>query len=77
MTKNSVFDEIPQNINEQLDEAVENTEKNDGEYIPQYRMVGNSRILVSKTEGKLWQTRLNQAKTSMKDVENHWEKALT
>ena len=77
MTKNSVFDEIPQDINEQLDEAVENTAKNDGEYIPQYRMVGNSRIPVSKTEGKLWQTRLNQAKTSMKDVENHWEKALT
>lgn len=77
MTKTmSEFDTIPENVNEQLDEAVEATGKDDGDYIPQYRMVGTSRIPVSKVEGKLWQTRLNQAKTAMKDVENHWEKAL-
>lgn len=69
------FNDIPENVNEQLDEAVENTDNSDT-YEPQFKMIGSSKIPVSKAEGKLWETRLKQCRTSMKGLEEHWEKAL-
>lgn len=71
----SEIKEISEKLNEQLDDALETSSSDEG-YIPQFRMVGTSKIPVSKAEGKLWKTRLQQCKSSMKTVVEHWEKAL-
>lgn len=67
--------EISEELSGRLDEAIGETESDEG-YVPQYRMIGASKIPVSKAEGRLWKTRLSQCKASMKDVQTHWEKAL-
>ena len=72
----SEIKEISEKLNEQLNDALDVENSSDEGYIPQFRMVGNSKIPVSKTEGKLWKTRLQQCKASMKDVMDHWDKAL-
>ena len=72
----SEIKEISEKLNEQLNDALDVENSSDEGYIPQFRMVGNSKIPVSKTEGKLWKTRLQQCKASMKDVIDHWDKAL-
>lgn len=45
---------------------------------PVYRMLGNSRVPVSKAHGKLWQSRRDQALTKRKssDHEKAWDEAL-
>lgn len=67
--------DISKKLDEQLNDALD-IENSDEGYIPQFRMVGASKIPVSKTEGKLWKVRLQQCKASMKDITDHWERAL-
>jgi hypothetical protein len=43
---------------------------------PSYRMVGTSKIPVSKHLGKLWSSRLDQARTARKDAESAWSEAI-
>lgn len=72
MTDNEDFSK---KLEAQLDDALDIKNSDEG-YIPQFRMIGASKIPVSKTEGKLWKTRLQQCRASMKDLQEHWEKAL-
>lgn len=71
----NINDKFNNDMNESLD-VVDETHDENNNYIPQFKMYGASKIPVSKAEGKLWQTRLQQSKNAMKDVENHWDKAL-
>lgn len=75
MTKNMINDDIPEYMNEQLNETLGISEENGAEYEPIYRMYGDSRIPVSKVEGKLWSTRKDQAIKVMKDVSDAWDMA--
>ncbi len=65
-------DEIPDYINEQLNETLGIEETNDN-YEPIYRIFGDDRIPISKAEGKLWKTRKDNAQTVMKDVSDAWD----
>jgi len=42
---------------------------------PIYRMVGKAKIPVSKATGKLWESRIDQAKTARQDIEKCWDEA--
>ena len=75
MTKNMINNDIPEYMNEQLNETLGISEENGAEYEPIYRMYGDSRIPVSKVEGKLWSTRKDQAIKVMKDVSDAWDMA--
>ena len=68
-------EEIPQYINEQLNETLGITEdlENSEEYTPMYRVFGENKIPVSNSEGKLWHIRKNQALNVMKDVSTQWD----
>lgn len=57
-----------------VEEALQEDAKKN--YIPQFKMYTESRIPVAKVEGKLWKSRLEQCKNAMKDVTEHWDKAL-
>lgn len=73
MTMMNTDDEVPAYIDEQLNETlgIDNTQEEN--YEPIYRMYGDSRIPVSKAEGKLWKNRQQQAATVMKDVTDSWD----
>lgn len=73
MTTQNMNNEIPEYIDEQLNETLGIEEQTSEEYTPIYKMYGDSKIPVSKAEGKLWQTRKNQAATVMKDVTDAWD----
>lgn len=75
MTKIMNNNEIPEEINEQLNETLGIDEQNGISYEPIYRMYGENRIPVSKVEGKLWSNRKDQAAKVMKDVSDAWDMA--
>jgi hypothetical protein len=75
MTKITNTNEVPEYINEQLNETLGIDEQNGENYEPIYRMYGENRIPVSKVEGKLWSNRKNQAVNVMKDVSDAWDMA--
>lgn len=54
----------------------EKSKKND--YVPTYRMEGDSKIPVSKNAGKLWQSRKDQAmsKRKSREYDKSWDEAL-
>ena len=66
---------IPEEINQQLNEMLGITEDNSNneEYVPTYRMYGENKIPISKEEGKLWHQRAQQAYDVMKDVTDQWD----
>lgn len=68
-------DDVPEYIDEQLNETLGIEEQVDETYEPVYRMYGDNRIPVSKVEGKLWRNRKDQAATVMKDVTDAWDLA--
>jgi len=41
-----------------------------------YQVIGDSKIPVSKSTGKVWQSRLSQARVHTKDVEESWREAI-
>jgi hypothetical protein len=43
---------------------------------PIYRVVGNTKIPVSKATGSLWQSRIDQAACARKDAESAWAEAI-
>ena len=75
MTKITNTNEVPEYINEQLNETLGIDEQNGESYEPIYRMYGENRIPVSKVEGKLWSNRKDQAAKVMKDVSDAWDMA--
>lgn len=70
-----MMNDIPANIDRQLNETlgIDGDEEQVTEYVPSYRVIGDTKILVSKAEGKLWKTRKDQASTVMKDVTEQWD----
>lgn len=64
--------EIPENINKQLNETLGVEDEDNLEYTPIYRVYGEAKIPVSKAEGKLWNTRKQQAAKVMEDVSEAW-----
>ena len=61
--------EIPENINRQLNETLGiEDEVVSEEYKPIYRVYGETKIPVSSAESKLWHTRKQQAMKVMEDV---------
>lgn len=66
-------DDVPEYIDEQLNETLGIEEQVDETYEPVYRIYGDNRIPVSKVEGKLWRNRKDQAATVMKDVTDAWD----
>lgn len=69
-----INDEIPEEINSQLNETlgITSDDETDG-YTPMYRIFGADKIPVSKSEGKLWHNRLKQCNDVMKDVTDQWD----
>ena len=51
-----------------LDKAVET--------VPPYKAISDEKIPVSKELGKLWQSRLDQAKAARRDTEDCWSEAI-
>jgi len=43
---------------------------------PAYRVVGDSKIPVSKATGKMWKSRVSQAKSHTEDVREAWAEAI-
>ena len=43
---------------------------------PTYRMLGDSKIPVSKSTGKMWKSRVSQAKSHTEDVREAWAEAI-
>ena len=75
MTKNMINNDIPEYMNEQLNETLGIDEADGSQYEPVYRVYGDNRIPVSKVEGKLWSNRKDQAVKVMKDVSDAWDLA--
>ena len=75
MMNDEEFLDIPENINEQMNETLGVVEEKPEEYTPMYRMYGEQKILVSKAECKLWHTRQQQAIKVMDDVSDQWDLA--
>jgi hypothetical protein len=44
--------------------------------VASYKMVGSSKIPVSKANGKVWKSRVGQALKQTEDVRNSWEEAI-
>lgn len=49
---------------------------NIGEYTPSYKMIGESKIPISKNEGKLWKDRLEECSKRMKKYADVWKKNI-
>ena len=73
MMNNDEFLDIPQNINEQMNETLGVVEETSEDYVPIYKMYGDNKIPVSKAECKLWHTRKKQALKVMEDVTDQWD----
>ena len=71
----TTMNDIPENIDKQLNETlgIDGDETQLQEYTPSYRVIGDSKIPVSKAEGKLWRMKKDQAATVMKDVTEQWD----
>lgn len=50
--------------------------KGEEEDVPLYRVVGDSRIPVSRSAGALWQSRKDRGVASRKDTEENWDEAI-
>ena len=70
-----MMNDIPENIDRQLNETlgIDGDEEQVQEYTPSYKVLGDTKIPISKAEGKLWKVRKDQAATVMKDVTEQWD----
>lgn len=75
----SAEDKLLNKIGEQTDdpELIDNSAE-EGDHTPTYQMVGDSRIPVSKTRGKLWKQRRDQAKAKLQKAgdTDAWDEAI-
>lgn len=63
-------------IERQLKKAGAGIAQKNEEDIPLYRVMGDSKIPVSKSTGALWQSRKEQGLHGRKDIEANWDEAL-
>jgi hypothetical protein len=72
---NALPAEVDANINESLGDArPKRTRKRKVE--PTYKVVGDSKIPVAKATGKVWKSRVSQAKVHTNDVRESWSEAI-
>src|SRR5438445_10663356 len=56
--------------------GVETTPAPEADKGPIYRVIGDSRIPVSKAAGGLWKSRIDQAQSARGDIETCWHEAI-
>lgn len=71
-----VDEQIPANIDKQLDEAVGQTPKSSKKRPPVYKVIGSSKIPVPKSYGKLWKARHDAAVKVNGDLSTAWDEAI-
>lgn len=72
-------DEIPQEVDSKIDESLgeaapRRNRKRKKE--PVYQVIGDSKIPVSKAAGKVWKSRVGQAKKHTQEVQEAWSEAI-
>jgi hypothetical protein len=74
MAEEQIPEDVDANIDASLgdDKPVRRRRKRE----PAYRMVGDSKIPVSKATGKMWKSRVSQAKSHTEDVREAWSEAI-
>ena len=74
MAEEQIPEDVDANIDASLgdDKPVRRRRKRE----PAYRVVGDSKIPVSKATGKMWKSRVSQAKSHTEDVREAWSEAI-
>ena len=74
MAEEQIPEDVDANIDASLgdDKPVRRRKKRE----PTYRVVGDSKIPVSKATGKMWKSRVSQAKSHTEDVREAWAEAI-
>jgi len=74
MAEEQIPTEVDANIDQSLgdDKPVRRRKRRE----PAYRVVGDSKIPVSKATGKMWKSRVSQAKSHTEDVREAWSEAI-
>lgn len=72
-----VDEAIPPDIDRQLDEAVGNKPKSTSRRPPVYKVVGSSKIPVSKSYGKIWESRRDNTVKVNESLKKAWEEAIS
>jgi len=74
MAEDQIPEEVDANIDQSLgdDKPVRKRKRRE----PSYRVVGDSKIPVSKATGKMWKSRVSQAKSHTEDVREAWSEAI-
>ena len=68
-------DYIPEDIETNIDKSI-GASRPKKKRQPTYQIVGESKIPVAKSAGKLWKSRLKQAEKLNRDVNDAWEEAI-
>jgi len=76
MAEDQIPTEVDANIDASLGEAKPTRKRNRGKVQPVYQVVGDSKIPVSKTQGKVWKSRVDQANKHTEDVREAWEESI-
>ena len=69
-------DIIPADVEREIEKSTGPSNKPVGEYQPVYKMIGESKIPVSKARGKMWRSRKDQGKKAMQTYRDAWEEAI-
>ena len=74
MAEEQIPTDVDANIDESLgdDKPVRKRKRRE----PSYRVVGDSKIPVSKSTGKMWKSRVSQSKSHTEDVREAWSEAI-
>ena len=71
-------DQIPEDVDANIDQSLGDAKpvRRRKRREPSYRVVGDSKIPVSKATGKMWKSRVSQAKSHTEDVREAWSEAI-
>tara|TARA_R100000781_G_scaffold31819_1_gene23270 strand:- start:3747 stop:5918 length:2172 start_codon:yes stop_codon:yes gene_type:complete len=75
MAEEQIPTEVDANIDDSLGEA-RPAKRSRRRKDPTYKVVGDSKIPVSKATGKMWKSRVSQAKSHTEDVREAWSEAI-
>ncbi len=75
MAEDQIPTEVDANIDASLGEVAP-TRRRRGKVQPVYQVIGDSKIPVSKSQGKVWKSRVEQADKHTEDVREAWEEAI-
>lgn len=72
-------DMIPENVDTQINDSLGEdapAPKPNSKVAPSYKMIGDSKIPVSKANGKIWKSRVAQSNHQTKDIRDVWSEAI-